>query len=256
MTTDGTEDIKAIRLLNQQLGELQNVRGLNYKEPLFEAWRDTTKAYLERFLPPDNPHIKTFQNLNFMSHVINTVPWGSYPRPSGYISPADQQCFLGSCNTAEATIKAVLRYIEEFGVYVGPSGERGGKGKSRTVSHGGVQQNFYGSVEIKNQAIATDNAIQRIGQMGDMGASLKEIAELFQQSEDLTKREIKEGLRQIEVLASEIQKPPDRRNWESMLESGEKVLAIAGKAADLAHNLAPHIHWVAGLVEKAKRLLA
>jgi hypothetical protein len=118
-----------------------------------------------------------------------------------------------------------------------------------------VHQNFYGSVEIRNQAIATDNAIQRIGQMGDMGASLKEIAELFQQREGLTKREVKEGLAEIEGLASEIQKPPDRRDWRSMLEGGEKVVAIAGKATDLTHKLAPHMHSIVGLVEKAKHML-
>ena len=33
---------KAIRLLTRQLEELQTVRGLNYKDPTYKAWRDTT----------------------------------------------------------------------------------------------------------------------------------------------------------------------------------------------------------------------
>jgi len=159
--TPETDDAKAIRLLNEQLKELESVRGLNGEDPNFKAWQDTTTSLLKRFLPPTSPHLERFVDIAFISQI--------YPAPPGH----EHGMFVAGCKTAEATIKAVLKYIEEFGVHVEqarPGAGGRGKGRSGTVSHGGVQQNFYGSVEIRNQAIATDNAIQRIGQMGDMGA--------------------------------------------------------------------------------------
>jgi hypothetical protein len=78
-----------------------------------------------------------------------------------------------------------------------------------------VQQNFLGNVTIQNQAIATDSAIQNVEHMGDAtGSSLREIAEVFKQSDELKRREVGEGLAGIEVLASEIQKPEPKRNWK------------------------------------------
>jgi hypothetical protein len=119
----------------------------------------------------------------------------------------------------------------------------------------GVSQTFHGPVTIQSQAIATDNAIQNIGQMGDIGASLKEVARLFQESMELTGRQIQEGLAGIEGLASEVKKPEDRRNSKSILDYGEKVLGIAGKATDLASKLAAYTPHIATLVEHARHLL-
>src|SRR6476660_2067675 len=51
-----TLDEKAIRLLKRQLEELQTVRGLNYKDPSFKAWYDTTMRVLETFLGRESPH--------------------------------------------------------------------------------------------------------------------------------------------------------------------------------------------------------
>jgi hypothetical protein len=92
--------------------------------------------------------------------------------------------------------------------------------------------------------------------MGDTaGTSLREIAELLQQSEDLTPRQVKEGLAGIESLALEVQKPEAKRNWKAVLDCGESILSAAEKATDLAQKLASHTPAVIALVEKAKHLL-
>src|SRR6266481_345603 len=112
-----TDKEQAVRLLNQQLKELESVRGLNYKDPVFLGWRDTTSSLLQKFLPPDSPHLKRFQNLAFTGRVARRAAWGSPPKPPGYISPQNQEHYRAECRTAETTIHAALKHIAEFGVY-------------------------------------------------------------------------------------------------------------------------------------------
>jgi hypothetical protein len=258
MATSETDGEKATRLLNEQLHELESVRGLNCDDAHFKAWRDTTSTYLTRFLPSDSPHRDTFRNLSFRRRdPFTNDQWGS-PRATRQ-RQLNQEHFLTACKTAETTIKAGLKHIKEFGVHVepakAPAGEKG-KGGGEGIGHSGVQQHFYSTVEIRNQVIATDSATQNIGQMGDtIGASLKEIAEVLKQSENLTRREVGEGLAGIETLAVEVQKPAEKRNWKSVLDCGQAVLAIAGKATDLAHKLAPYAPHVVALVDQAKHFL-
>lgn len=95
-------------------------------------------------------------------------------------------------------------------------------------------------MQIYGQAIATDNAIQNIGQMGNTGTSLREIATLLDQSLDLTARQRLDGLRAIEAIASEEQKPEARRDWKSIVDWGDKLLSISAHATDVATKLAPH----------------
>ncbi len=227
---------KAVRLLNAQLKELQTVRDLSGADPAFTAWFDTTASILKRFLSPTAPYLERFVEIPFVSQIGNQRP-----------------IFAAGCRTADATIRAALREIQEFGVHIGRDEP---VGKDRT---GGVHQTFHGPVTIQTQAIATDNAIQRINHAGDMGgdfgAMLKDIAAIYQQSEELRGREIKEGLAAIEGLASEAQKDPRQRNWKSMIESGEKVLDISAKASDLAQKLAPYTLTIIGMVKKAKHML-
>jgi len=246
------DDDKAIRLLNEQLKELETVRGLNYHDAQFKAWRDTTMGYLERFLPPNSPHLSTFRNLSFLRRAMTTdAPWGS---PKATREQLDQEHFLAACRTAEATIKAVVKYIEELGVHTEQASAKSSKARGGT-SRGDVHQTFNAPVSM-NQAIATGGASQNVGQVGDtIGAGLREIAEVFKQSEELTKRQIREGLAGIDTLSVEVQKPEAQRNWKSILDYGEKVLAIAGKATDLASKLAPYTPHIATLVEQAKHWL-
>jgi hypothetical protein len=240
MTTGESGQEKAVRLLNEQLEELQSVRGLNGLDSTFTAWFDTTTSLLKRFLSPTSPHLERFVDISFVAQI--------YPAPPGF----ERGIFVDGCKTADATIRAVLREIEEFGIHIGQAKPEG----PRKGASGGMQQNFYGSVTFQNQAVATDNAIQKIGHMGDTtGASLREIADVFKQSEDLTRREAKEGLARIETLAVEVQKPAQKRNWKLVLECGQAVLAIADKATDLAHKLAPYTPHIVTLVEQARHFL-
>lgn len=263
-----TADEKAVRLLQRQLDELQTIRTLNYKHPDFKAWRDTTDAVLERFVGPESTHYTRFFQLRF-SGPGRILPYGARRPHPDYISPEDARYFKNACETAEATLKAAIGHVADFGVYAEEpkpargKGARGARINPLVVTpvvveprRGGVVQNFHGPTTIQNLAIAADNAIQKIEHMGDAtGASLKEITDLLQQSEDLTPREVKLGLADIEALAVEVQKPDEQRNWKSVLDSGQKVLDIAGKATDLAKKLAPYTPAIIALIEKAKHLL-
>jgi hypothetical protein len=66
MMTGETEDTKAVRILTRQLKELEEVRGLNYKDAKFKSWHDDTMRALQRFLSPDSPHLGRFRNLRFI----------------------------------------------------------------------------------------------------------------------------------------------------------------------------------------------
>jgi hypothetical protein len=111
-------------------------------------------------------------------------------------------------------------------------------------------------VTIHHQAIATSNAIQKIGHMGDnTGASLKEISDLLQQSEELSPREVKEGLAHIEAVAVEVEKPEAKRDWKAILQRGEAIVSLTNKATDLAAKLAPYTPAIFTLMEQAKHLI-
>jgi hypothetical protein len=227
-----------MRLLKRQLDELQTVRGLNYENPIFKAWHDTTRIVLETFLGPDSHYTTRFRNTRFFSMVVE--PFDGDEEFSEAVSANNGTAFRVGC--------------EDFGVYVEEAKPTPvGRGDGR---RGGVTQNFNGPVTFQAQAIATDNAIQKIEHMGDTtGASLKEIAALLQQSEDLMPRQVKEGLAAIEGLAEEVQKPEPRRNWKAVFGYGEKVLEIAGKAIDLGEKLAPYTPAIAEIVANARHLL-
>ena len=244
---------KAIRLLNRQLEELQTIRTLNSsRNPKFKAWRDTTRGVLERFLGKENHHTSRFAGTYFFTMVIDTNPFAG--APPGYVSPEDMMEFQRGCATAEETLKAAIREIEDFGVYEEqPKPAPARKGRSGS---GGVNQTFHGPVSIQTLAIAADNAIQKIEHIGDKtGASLKEISDLLQQSEDLTPREVKEGLAHIEAVAVEVQKPEAKRDWKAILERGEAIVSLTNKATDLAAKLAPYTPAIITLIDQAKHLI-
>ncbi len=157
-----SSDEKAIRLLKRQLEELQTVRSLNYKDPNFKAWRDTTTRVLQMFLGPESPHLMRFRDTRFFG-PSSRVPYGVPVNPD-YISPRDVIAFQKACATTDASLRAAIKDVEDFGVYVeqakpAPTGR--GKGGS-----GGVSQAFHAPVTIHNQAIAADSAIQTIGHVG------------------------------------------------------------------------------------------
>jgi hypothetical protein len=234
---------KAIRVLSRQLEELQqSIRLLNGGDPKFKAWHDTTLSLLKRLLGKENTHTLRLRNTKFFSMV-----------EPGYVGADSMQEFHGGCYTAEETLKAAIREIEDFGVYEDLPKQPSSNDKSRGGNGGGITQTFNAPVSIHNMAIAADNAIQKIEHMGDnTGASLKEIAALLQQSEELSLREMKEGLANIEAVALEVTKPEAQRNWSAIFERGEGILRLADKATDLAKKLAPYTPAVVTWIEQAK----
>jgi hypothetical protein len=80
----------------------------------------------------------------------------------------------------------------------------------------------------------------------------KEIADLLNASLDLTGRERLEGLKYIELIASESAKPAPKRDWKSIADWGSKLLDIGNKASDMATKLAPYLPQIVELVQHAK----
>jgi hypothetical protein len=235
---------KAIRLLNRQLGQLQSVRGLNHKSPEFKTWRDSTMEILERYLGKDSHHTERFRNTRFFG-AMTITRFGSRPDPPGYVSGEDLNVFRNGCETLDASLKAAIRHVEDFGMHVEePKPTSTGRGRS-----GGMSQTIQAATVHLNQAIATDSAIQRIGRVGNKtGVDLKELSNLLQQSLDLSPNQVKQGVADIEALAVEVEKPEEKRNWKSVLDSGQRVMELASKAVDLGAKLGPYLPAVYELV--------
>jgi len=213
-----------ISLFNEQLMKLETVRGLNPKHPEFICWRNTTTTLFQKFLP-DSPHFTTFGYLTFRGQQQLGVRRLSYgyrgPLPRESASPEAAAKFQSDCDIAVACIKGAINEIQAFGIRADT-----GAGKAPRT-RGGFQQNFNGPVTIHNQAVATDKAIQHIGQLGNIGASLQEITALINQSLDLTGRERIEALKTIEALAAEMRKPEGARDWKSVFQYGETLARIS-----------------------------
>jgi hypothetical protein len=210
---------------------------------------------LETFLGPKSPHTARFKDLSFYgAPIISSDPFGP-GIPTAYLKSREAEKFLEGCKAAEATLQAAIRDIEDFGVHT-EQPEPATPPRRRGRSGGGVNQHFYGPATIHGQAIATDNATQSVGAVGDQtGASLDEIYELLRQSEELTPREVREAAEDIVTLTIEAQKPEPQRDWKSILDCAGKVLGLVDKARDLAGKLALHTPALNALVDKAKHLL-
>jgi hypothetical protein len=184
---------------------------------------------------------------------MTVTPFGRMPPPPGYVSAEDLRIFREGCSSADATLRAAIRHVEDYGTHVervNPLLAIAGRGKT-----GGVSQTFHAPVTM-NQAIAADGAVQRIGHVGNKtGSDLKEILYLLQQSQDLTPRQLTEGTADIEALAVEVEKPEEKRNWKAVLEYGQKVLDVAAKAVDLGAKLAPYTPAILTLTDQAKHFL-
>jgi hypothetical protein len=244
---------KAIRLLNRQLGQLQTIRGFNDDHPDFKTWRDTTREILERYLGKESHHTTRFRDTRFHgpSYMRSDYPGVRHP-PEGYEERVQAEAFQKGCATADASLRAAINHVEDFGVHVEePKPVPVGRGRSRG---GGV--NFHAPVTVENLAIAADSAIQRIAHVGNKtGADLKEISDLLQQSQDLMPRQVRQGVADIEALAVEAGKPEEKRNWKAVLERGQAILELAGKAVDLGEKLAPYTPAILTLMDRAKHYI-
>src|ERR1700722_7171413 len=227
-------DQKAVRLLNEQLAELDTVRGLNCEMPQFKAWHQSTESLLRRFLSPTSPHLQGFIDISFWSQI--------YPAPPGH----DRRLFVNGCGTAQALVKAVIREIENFGVHTEQQA-------AKPAGRGGVNQTIH--AHTVNQAIANDDSTQHIGHIGDataIGFGLEEIRGLLEKSTILSPEQVRESLVAIDALTLQIQKTEHQRNWKSVLHNGEVVLTIADKATDLGRKLMPYLPAIYLLMERGK----
>lgn len=160
MSPTETDDEKAVRLLTRQLEEVKDIRPLNWRHPKFKAWRDTTMTVLEKFVGPNSTYLSTYRNLRFFEprRMITVGFGGPPPPPPDYVSPEDAAAYQGACEASEETLRAAIRHIKDFGVYVEHlQAVSSRRGKAGSTGHGGGQH-FYGP--IKNVAIAADNAAQ------------------------------------------------------------------------------------------------
>jgi hypothetical protein len=66
---------------------------------------------------------------------------------------------------------------------------------------------------------------------------------------------VRQGVADVEALAVEVEKPEEKRNWKAVLDYGQKILDVAGKAVDLGAKLGPYLPAVVELVDKAKHAL-
>ncbi len=243
-------EAKAIRLLNRQLGQLQTVRGYDDDHPEFTAWRDATREILQKFLGKDSQFTTTFNGARFYgpSYMESDFP-GVRRRPEDFQKRIHAEAFQKGCAKVDATIRAAIRHVEDFGVHVEES-KQTERGRGRG---GAINQNFHGPTHV-NQAIATDSAVQKIGRVGNQtGADLKDLSNLLQQSQDLSPNQVRQAVADIEALAVEVEKPEEKRNWKAVLDTGQKILDVAGKATDLAGKLGPYIATVVALIEAAGR---
>jgi len=254
-TTPTTEspEAKAIRLLTRQLKELgDHICFLNDDQHHdFKAWRDTTRGYLERFLGKDNHHSTRFRDTRFHgpSYLRSDFP-GVSQGPSRREIEERVEAFQKGCATASATLLAAIKHVDDFGVYEEPA-EAAPKRKAE-VGSGGIH--FSAPMNIQNFAIAGRD--QTIGHIGNKtGIDLKEIADLLKQSLDITPRQLNDAVKGLEVLGAEEQKPPEKKDWKSILTYGQLVLGVMGKAADLGHKLVPYTAHIMALVEAAKHAL-
>jgi hypothetical protein len=249
---DQPDKSTAVTLFEIQLAKMQEVRLLDYKNPQFKSWLNTTLNLFQRFIALNNSHFLEFRDLEFHRQTRSRQLPYSYRGPipaTSALSQADRQAFYDDCALADACIRGAIEEIQTFGVHtekpMQKSRERGG----------GFQQIFDGPVTIQNQAIATDRAIQKIGQMGDSGVRLRELAALLNESMELTGRERVEGLKAIEDIAKEEQKPEKHRDWKTILLGSRLLITIADKATDVGIKLAPHIPNIHKLIETAMKHL-
>jgi hypothetical protein len=230
---------KAITLFKEQLERLASLRSGDADNPEFVSWRDTTKTLFRKFLP-DSTHLERYAKITFRRLPSRRSFSSRYNQPPGY----DKSLFQRGCTLAEHCMLGAIEEIERFDIEV-PIQD----GEKTANSGGGVQQIFRGPVTIHNQAIATDKAIQNIGQIGNTGADLKEIAVLLDQSLDLTGRQKLHGLKALEMIASETRQPEPSRNWKSIVDWGGQLMETVNKATDMATKLAPHLPIVTALIQ-------
>ena len=244
------DEQEAITHLQNQLEALAQIRKnaeqAHASSPQFIGWKSHTTDLMTHYISANSEHLRKFRGLSFRSNVMQLdyrgARYHSGPRRD------DIETFASDAEIADACLQGAIKHIKVFGLKQEEPAAPAKPARGRGGPRGGITQYIHGNV---NQAIATDRATQKVGQVGPSGNSLDEIVKLLQQSYKLTRRQMEDAIGAAQQLDAETKKPESSRNWKSIAEWGNTLLGIAGKATDLTERLAPHLPWITALIEQA-----
>jgi hypothetical protein len=246
----GPEEQEAITHLQTQIDALAQIRAADQAHanaPQFIQWKSHTIDLMTYYVSANSEHSRKFRSLSFRSNIM--LP--DYPgvRHSGPRKD-DLQKFASDADVAVACLQGAIQHIKVFGLKQDEPSAPTKPSRGRGAAQGGITQHIHGNV---NQAIATGHATQNVGQIGQSGNSLDEIVKLLQESYELNRRQMDEAFGAAQQLGAEVKKPEGSKNWKSIVELGNTLLGIAGKATDLTEKLAPHLPWLTHMIEQATR---
>lgn len=246
----GRDEQEAITNLQNQIEALAQIRAnaeqAHVDSPHFIGWKSHTTDLMRHYISAKSEHLSRFRMLSFRSNVMQ-LDWPGARYHSGPRRD-DIEKFASDADVAVACLQGAIEHIKVFGLKQEEPAAPAKPVRSREAR--GLTQHFHGPV---NQAVATDNARQRVGHIGPSGNSLDEIVRLLRESEELTPRQVKEAAGVAEQLNAEVQKEKGTRNWKAIAEWGATLLTITEKATDLSAKLGPHLPTIAALIEEAKR---
>jgi len=240
---------EAIGHLENQISELTAIRAnaeqAHANSAAFIGWKSHTTDLLAHYIPSSSEVFRKFSGLSFRSNVMTT----DYPGARIHRGPGrdDLEKFAADADIATACLQRAIKNVQTFRI---TKDEPAPVKAARSREPRSLTQVFTGPV---NQAIAMDRANQSVGHVGPSGNTIAEILDLIQQSYELTRREMEDAIRAAKQIDTEVTKPETSRNWKSIAEWGNTLLGIAGKATDLTEKLAPHLPWIASLIEQATR---
>jgi hypothetical protein len=241
------EEQEAITNLEDQIAALAAIRAnpehASADSPEFIGWKASTTDMMSHYIPSQSELWSKFRFLHFRSNVMQ----GDFGSRRQYLRPPDHSReFNSDADIAAVCLKGAIEQIRVFGLKQAEPASPAKFGRARESR--GLTQVFHGPV---NQAVAMDRATQNVGQVGSAGSHLHEIVQLLQASYELTKRQVEDASNAAQKLDAEVQKPETAKSWKSIAEWGTTLLGLADKATDLTEKLAPHLPWLAALLEKA-----
>ena len=242
-----TDQEKAIRLLRQQIDRINTIP--DFLDGRMLGWFDTTKNLLTKFLGRESNTVKMFDHVSWAPKTKQTLT-SDYEIAQGSIGDAKKRArdvFNIARGQVIQLLNSGIEHISEFGIATS------GPPENRSPQTGSVYNTYHGAVTIQNQANATNKAIQHAVLNGSGGHDLTEITKLLQESMQLTRYEVRDGLKAVEDIAAELSKTEAKRDSKTILERGNLLLSITTKMVELKDKLAPHLPTLTLLVDQAAK---
>ncbi len=244
-----TDQEKAIRLLRQQIDRINTIPG--FLDDRMVRWFDTTKNLLTKFLGRESNTVKMFDHVSWAPKTKQTLA-SDHQAAQGSIEDAKKharEVFNVARGQVIQLLNSAIEQISEFGILSSDQPE------NRPPQTGSVYNTYHGAVTIQNQANATNKAIQHAALNGTSGHDLTEITKLLQESMQLTRYEVRDGLKAVEDIVAELTKTETKRDSKTILERGNLLLSITTKMVELKGKLAPHLPALTSLVDQAAKHL-